>query len=282
MKKILNIAGTQFEMWISDKRMFSLILLVFFIDQQITTGLCENAYIYGGKLGIFEPYIATTGSMWLQIIIPVIYIVLMYDYPARYGGRIFYLIRSGRDTWFYGQVVFSAFCALLYTFLIFLITSVLCAGHISFQNSWSGVITDFAKFDPNGTNAAANLIKPSAYYQGSPLVVFGYNFLFSFMNLMLINMLQLALFSYNIRKAGVFINLGVQTVGAVLAFVTVKIKWFFPSANTIFAMHFENYISAPKYPAYISVIYFSVVIVLLWIVGLLGIAGARLADHTEG
>ena len=281
MKKVLIISKMQFETWISDRRMIALIVLVFFVDRQVTSGLCENAAVLGEKLCILEPFIATAGSMWLQIVIPVIYIVLMYDYPSRYGSKIFYIIRSGRDKWYYGQMVFAAVGAFVYTVVLFFITVVLNLKYVELKNSWSVPVTMAYSVAGVENNAAANLIKPSTFFQGTPLMVFSYNFVFLFFNLLLVNMLQLTLFSWNIRKYTSLLCIGLETVGAVTAFITKWLRWAFPTANAVFSLHFENYISAPKYPVICSILYFMGSVLLLWITGLIGISHAKLADRME-
>ena len=280
MKKIFNISMAQFGTWIKDKRMIYLVLLVFFLDQQIISAMHENVLATGEKYAMLEPFIAISSTMWLQIIIPAIYLLLMYDFPSVYGGRYFYLVRTGRDKWYWGQILFSVLCTLVYSAIIVAVTVIVGMGNIEFKADWSNLVVNGERiFDANNLGTA--LIKPSTFYQGRMWMVFGYNFLFCSLNLLLCNMVQLAFFAFNHPKIGYFACLGINSLGAVLAYVTENVRWAFPTANAVFSFHFTDYLAKPKYPIYMSVLYFLIIIGALIISGLFGIMNTRLAEGTE-
>lgn len=278
LKKSFIIARMQLLSWLTNKYMFTLLFLVMFIDTQITAGMCENARQMGERLNIFEPFIATSNVLWTQMAIPIVYLVLMYEFPHKYGNSIFYLVRSGRREWFLAQMIFSIVSAFIYLTIVYIITVILSVGNIQLGVDWSLPVTKYMEVFPDRINVAAYLIKPSTYYQGLPMMVFIYNFVFLLINLVVLNMLQLLLFGLNFKKIGMAFCIGFEMVGAVLCSVTENIKWFFPTANSVFGEHFEDYIRKPKCQLSFSMLYFGVCFLTLFICGMKAIENCRMAN----
>lgn len=90
------------------------VLLIFIYNFAIEP-LLKNAEEMGEPLNILEPFIAVANSDAILLIIPLVFLTLIADFPKIDTNTVFYIIRVGRINWLLGQMqdkgwVISSFC----------------------------------------------------------------------------------------------------------------------------------------------------------------------------
>ena len=98
-----------------------------FIDQFAVKPLVEISKQTGVKLGLFEPFIAITNSDVLLMIMPIVFITLIGDFPKNDGNMLFCVQRTWRVNWLLGQMLHLHLCLELYS-ARFLRRQVICNG----------------------------------------------------------------------------------------------------------------------------------------------------------
>ena len=63
------------------------------------------------KLQVFEGFIGISNSQLLLMILPIVFVGLMGDFPRVDGNAMFYIHRVGKGSWLLGQALFAAMAA---------------------------------------------------------------------------------------------------------------------------------------------------------------------------
>ena len=95
-------------------------VLLIFINNFAVSPLTNNAELMGEPLNILEPFIAVANSEILILIIPIVFLTLIADYPKVDTNTVFYIVRIGRANWFVGQILKLVFMIISYLAVIFL------------------------------------------------------------------------------------------------------------------------------------------------------------------
>ncbi len=278
-KKMWTVACGQYREWILDPRHTMLLMLLVFIHSQIIAPMVDVAKEGHVTMNVLEPYVAMANSMLLQIAIPFIYMVLLSDFPSRFGNSLFDIVRIGRSGWLGAQVIFSGLCALTYAGFLLVATMLMTVGYGHFGGDWSAVITGI-KDDMTGEVflKGCGLLSESTYFQGRVVTVVLYTLLFMMLNLLLLNLIQIALYCVGLQRFGVFACIALEVLGAVLCGSTQYIKWVFPTANSVFGEHFTLYFRKPLFEPFDSLLYYAFLLVLLLTVSDYAIQNTALGD----
>ena len=120
LKQSFFCARAEFIKWICDARMIILGVLLIFIYSFAIEPLKSNAELMGEPLNILEPFIAIANSGAILLIIPLVFLTLIADFPKIDTNTVFYIMRVGRLNWLFGQLLKLIFMALSYLAVIFL------------------------------------------------------------------------------------------------------------------------------------------------------------------
>lgn len=261
LRIIYQIAITEFLCWIkSSKAMIFLIMLVF-IKIQIIDPLQNCASMMGRKVSLVEPYIALGNSGVVVLIVPLLFLVLLSDYPHDNEINIFYQIRCGKTLWIIGEIIF-AFMATGTIVLLLLVGTILFSlsfGEWSFKYSYA--ITHFVSEFPECRGDYVVELLPENLYNQVPLhdaifhtvLLMVCYFLVLAFNLMIFHLL-------NKKYMGIVINAFLIVVGAITCAVRARIMWLFPMAHTIVWLHFKEYIVEEEFPILGSYTYFMLIL----------------------
>ena len=148
-KQAFSCAATEFVKWVCDARMVIVAVLLIFINNFAVSPLTNNAELMGEPLNILEPFIAVANSEILILIIPIVFLTLIADYPKVDTNTVFYIVRIGRANWFVGQVLKLVFMIVSYLAVIFLGTVLPMLSKGFWYNGWSNVATGFVKMFPD-------------------------------------------------------------------------------------------------------------------------------------
>lgn len=262
LKQILTVAKTEFISWITDPRIIILGVLIIFIKSLAIDPLALRAEKFGEKPIIFESFIAVGNSGMLTMFIPLVYMVLLSDYPKLHGNSMFFISRTGKRNWLLGQILFLIAAIFTFLFIIFL-SSVLISGG-RFGTSWSDAVTKYnSRFPDEAFNFDSQLLPSNLYNQIPMITAVIQTFI-----LMIAYLLSLSLIIYLFKiifcnSSGFAAAAAVIAVGVVTTSLYSDLRWVFPMANTIVWLYYEEILKKPIYPVWCSFAYFGVLILVL-------------------
>lgn len=266
LKKSFSLARAEYIKWICDARMLMLPVLMIFIYTFAITPLRDNARLMGEPLNILEPFIAVANSGAILLIIPLVFLTLIADFPKIDTNTVFYIVRVGRINWLVGQILKLIFMAVSFLAVIFFGAVIPMLGDSFWYNGWSNVATGFARqFPEKSGNFGVQLLPENLYNQLDVFSAAVQSYLLIFAYLMI---LGLILLSFSLVKQKTF---GFVTSGAVIslgtAFCSIKtnLMWITPMANSVIWLHYTKYFSQPVMPIIFSVCYLVIFIAVLLI-----------------
>lgn len=260
---VLRVAKTEYVKWIRNPKMIILLVMLIFAYDYVILELIEAADKMGEKLQVLEGFIGISNSQLLLMILPIVFVGLMGDFPRVDGNAMFYIHRVGKGNWLFGQVLFAAMAAGTYLFALLGFSCLMLLGRCYAGNLWSEITTKYYLFAPNDyMSTVANLTTGRLYNNLPPwnaaLHICGLMFLF----LLFISMLLLVGFVCKLRIGGIIVSVGILCLGNVLAYMENGIRWIFPTAHAIMEIHFDEIYRKPIMDMRFSYIYFLILILV--------------------
>ena len=264
LKQAFSCARTEYIKWICDARMIILGVLLIFIYNFAIEPLLKNAEEMGEPLNMLEPFIAVANSGIILLIIPLVFMTLIADFPKIDNNTVFYIIRVGRVNWLLGQVIKLVMTAVSYLAFIFAGAVIPMIGRSFWYNGWSAVVTQYlVRFPEKTGNFGLQLVPENLYNQMSVFGAAVQSYLLVFAYLMIIGLLLLS-FSLVKKKTLGFVLCGaVISLGTAFCAVKTMLMWSMPMANTIVWLHFTRYFRQPVVTIYFSITYLCVFIAVL-------------------
>lgn len=256
-----------------------------FIYSYAIAPLLEHSEKMGEPLNLLEPLIAVGNSGMLTLIIPLVFLTLMSDFPRTDGSSLFFLSRTGRYNWLLGQILFGLMSALTFLAAIYVICTAFLMNRAFLADGWSMVVKRYSlTFPKEALDFASELIPGNLYNQMTPFsaVIQTYILLFCYLVTVL---LVLLLFSQRKHKAvGFLAASGIIGFGVLFTSIQTAAMWAFPMANAIVWLHYTEFYRDAVVPTAYSYIYFGVIIVLLIIANVIAARGLNFdsVEETEG
>lgn len=270
LKSVFSLAKSEYIRWVTNPRMIIVGILVIFMNTLAVIPLSEKAEKFGGKLNIAEPFVAIGNSKLLVLLIPCVFLILISDYPVISGNTLFFIQRTGKLNWFFGQILFVFMAVISYLAFILIVSITVSGGE--FGTDWSDAVTKYSARFPEESGNFTSMLLPSNLYNQIPLktaVVQTFIFLAAYLFLL---SLILCLFKlFNIHSFGIFAVYAVISFGVVSTFLESRMMWAFPMANTLVWMHYEEIFDKPVFPIWFSFVYFLIAIILLITVNLIAL-----------
>lgn len=260
---IWNIAKSEFIKWITNPRIIIAGVLIVFIRSFAVLPMLEQSEKYGEPLNVMEPFIAAGNSGMLALFLPLVFLLLISDFPIMGGNTIFFINRTGKLNWFLGQIVFILISIFVYIGTILLSCMVMSKG--TFSTEWSNVITKFNAAFPDEAGGFVSKLIPSNLYNQIPILnaVIGTVLLIAMYLLTLALILCLMKMLY-LRGAGLLSALTVIVLGAASCSLKINVMWIFPTANTLMWLHYKEILKEPITPVENSFLYFLILIAVLF------------------
>nr|MCR5481078.1 hypothetical protein [Ruminococcus sp.] len=105
LRQCFSCAKTEYIKWVCDARMVILGVLLIFIYNFAIQPLLQNAEKMNEPLNMLEPFIAVANSGAVLMIIPLVFMTLIADFPKIDNNTVFYIMRIGRKNWLTGQII---------------------------------------------------------------------------------------------------------------------------------------------------------------------------------
>lgn len=262
LRKIWGVARTEYVGWITNPRIIILGVLLIFIKTLAIEPLAARAEKFGDTMIIFEPYIAVGNSGALTLFMPLVFLVLLSDYPKLGGNSMFYISRTGKKNWLCGQIIFLIMAIITFICAVFLASMLFSGGH--FETEWSEAVRKYTARFPNEAGNFDSHLLPSNLYNQIPMM----RAMWQTSVLLAEYLLTLALIIYFFKilfssSAGLAAALLVMALGTATTSLYSPIKWAFPTANTIIWLHYTEILSEPIYPMWASFLYFGILLAAL-------------------
>ncbi len=270
LHRVWGMASVEYKRWITSTKMLLLFLMIVYMKQQLIEPLLELTEKTDGNLQLLEPSIAFMGSSNMMFFLPLIYLLVMGDFPRQDSSLCFVMPRVGKKGWFIGQILYSVGAALTVFVGMLFFTTLWCVDRIYWNDGkWSDAVTKYYQEVDN--NFKFNLITGRIYNQMDPTTAFVHSFCLVLGMLVMISA-TLLLFSVLGKKTAGFGICGLYAViGNSLAIIESKpFMWFFPIAHTQLRLRHELLFDGESMPLYGSYLYFMVATFVLligaWIV----------------
>ncbi|MBR1764965.1 MAG: hypothetical protein IJ746_06175 [Ruminococcus sp.] len=264
LRQALSCARTEFIKWACDARMLILGVLLIFIHSFAIEPLLKNAEEMGEPLNILEPFIAIANSGAILLIIPLVFLTLIADFPRIDTNTVFYIIRVGRLNWLLGQLIKLVLMALSYLAVIFAGAVVPMLSRGFWYNGWSNVATRYAvRFPEKSGNFGVQLLPENLYNQLSVFAAAVQSYLLVFAYLMIIGLLLLSFSLIKKKTAGFVICGAVISLGTAFCSIKTGLMWSMPMANSIIWLHYTKYFRQPVVSLRFSVTYLCTVTAVL-------------------
>lgn len=282
LKQAFSCEVTEFVKWVCDARMVIVAVLLIFINNFAVSPLTNNAELMGEPLNILEPFIAVANSEILILIIPIVFLTLIADYPKVDTNTVFYIVRIGRANWFVGQVLKLVFMIVSYLAVIFLGTVLPMLSKGFWYNGWSNVATGFVKMFPDRRgDFGVALLPENLYNQLSVFEAAVKSYLLVAAYLMIIGLILLVFSLFKRKTLGFIICGGMISLGMAFSAIRTNLMWTMPMANSIIWLHYTKYFKKPIMPMSFSVIYLLVLIAVLLVFGGIAIGKFNYDNVTE-
>ena len=272
LKQAFSCAATEFIKWLSDARMFILAVLLVFIYTFAIEPLLLNADTMGEKLNILEPFAAIANSGAVLLIIPLVFLTLIADFPKIDTNTVFYIIRVGRVNWLLGQII-KLFMMALFCLGVIFVGSVLPMLFQGFWGAnWSEVATGFIdRFPEKSGNFGVLLLPENLYNQLSLVTTVVGSYLLVFAYLIILGLILL-FFSLIKRKTFGFVLCGaIISLGTAFCSIRATLMWTMPMAHSIIWLHYTKYFREPVVSMAFSIFYlltFIIVVLVLCFVAI--------------
>lgn len=265
LRMVWSVARTEWIKWVCSSRMILIPVLAVFTYTFAIEPLMERSRIMEQPLNLVEPLVAVGNSGMLTLILPLVFLTLMSDFPKLDGSAIFMLSRTGRTNWMLGQLMFGIMSVFSFLGSVYVICTAFIMNKTFVANGWSMVVKQFDALYPDMAGGfASELIPGNLHNQMTPFAALGHTL--ALMSLYLLTLLLiLLLFQQKKKKAAGFLTAaGVIGFGVVLTALKGDAMWITPMANAIVWLHYDEILREANLPTYISYVYFAVLTVALF------------------
>ena len=262
LRCILAVARTEYLRWLTDPRVIIVGVLLVFMRSLAVEPLLERAVKFGEKLNVLEPFVAVGNSGMLVMLMPCVFLILISDYPKMTGSTLFFIRRTGKTNWFWGQVLFLLMA--IATFLLAVLVGSMLVSGGAFSDSWSNTVTKYAARFPNEADSFVSQLLPSNLYNQLSL----FSAVLHTIALMTMYLFSLSLIIYffkliHIQSFGLFAAIFIVAAGVMTCSLKSQSMWAFPMANTIVWLHYDEILSRRNFPVWCSYAYFATAITAL-------------------
>ena len=270
--KVFRVAKNEYIKWITNPKMIIILVMFIFSYDYVIKELLIAASKMDEKLQLLEGFIGISNSQLLLMIIPIVFVGLMGDFPRIDGNAVFYIHRVGKINWVIGEMIFAIMASITYLMAILVFSVISLANNSVLTNKWSDVTTRYYLFAPDDYGSIVANLTTGRLYNNMPPLEATLNILaVMFLFLVLISMLLLTFFVCKARMLGIVMTTAILCVGNVLAYMENRVRWVFPTSHAIMEIHFDELYRKPVMDMSWSFIYYIMIIFMLLVVTILSI-----------
>lgn len=279
MKKSMLIFRSESSCLLHRSKILLLVFLIVIFYESILSPVKALSAETGLTLHSGEPFVLLCTRHANIILIPIMYIVLLSEFPCC-STQYFQMIRTGKKQWFFGEMFFVLTSSLLIVLIIFA-SSMLCMGKQLTQGSeWSMYMTQMRELFPEKYNSNTQLfLDASTIAHGKTSGVLLYTVLMMWLYLAIIG--TLLIFGTMIAKktAAMISACSLTVVGGTAIYFGDQLKWLFPPAHLEFGLHFDSIFSKVDFSLEGSLVYISAILIALVILCLSSLKRLRIGEE---
>lgn len=281
MLKILRCAWLEYRLWLTDTRMIIVTVLLIFNYILAIKPLIERSEMMKEPVNILEPFVAVGSSGMILLILPIIFMILVSNYPRSHGNTLFQIYRTGRKRWLFSQMIVLAMMIVTYITVIAIGTIIPVIGHCFVGKEWSKVVTDYAEMFPESAGSY-DLLPENLYYQiGTVIEAVLHTYGLLSLYLYSIGMIFLCSSLLSLRKSGNTITSFIIAGGAALCSIKSQAMWLLPMAHSITWLHFTKFRREPVFPLWGSYLIFGILCIALTAVAVCAVRNFRYGSYSE-
>ena len=259
IRRIISCAVEDYIQWVLNTKQILLAVLLIFNYMLAVAPLVDRAKQMQEKICFLEPCIAIGSSGIILLILPIIFLLLISNYPFYQGNALFYIYRVGRQNWLWAQLILLFMIIVTYLIMIAVGSIIPAFGYCSFQLKWSPVVTKYKDLFPESAGRY-ELLPENLYYQiKSPLYAVLHTYVLLLLYLLLLGSILLVSSLNQNRKKGNTVSAFLIVGGATLCSIQSKWMWCFPMAHSITWLHFKKYLRAQVIPLWLSYLLLSLI-----------------------
>lgn len=264
--------------FIFSKKMLVCIMTDIFMMEDVVVPMVQLADESCVEYGLCEPFVLLLSHYNHFLIIPVLFLVVMSDFPAKENGCIFAITRMGKTKYIISQILYAFIIALIMIFLLGIMSILYSSGETTMN--WSEYMTSFHLSFPELYQENNQLfVESSTVNQGTVCSVIR-NSIFLLSAFLTFQAEILCYFKLKgHRFCGIAVSLGLLIIGTVLHGLQLKLRWIFPVSHVIYGAHFDEFLRKPVCELWISYVYFILLIVIMSVVNVITIKKSQIGDE---
>ena len=281
LRKMLYVVRNEIISLLHKPKILLIVASIIFMIDSVAKPMKDLSLELGYKLNVAEPFLFITSKGLNIVIIPLIFIAILSDFPSSENSGYFSMIRNGRMAWYWGEVVFSFVTSVLYVLIIFLSTALYCADNSYIGDYWSDYTLKTYKDYPDIFLYGTTFLDTSVYTQGTPIQILIQALLLLMLYTFIIIQIMLFFKIIGKKSLGIITAIGLTFVGMPSYATTSKIRWIFPVTHTAYNWHFNEFFSEPYCRLSTSYLYFSALIILLVSVNMFLVKRVRIGANYD-
>lgn len=278
-KQLYYIVAADFYKWRKNPKIWLAFAMGFVLSFMLSDKVVTYAKEHGSILQMNESFIWTFGDAMSVLVISLCILLLFSDLPSLTGEVPFILLRTSRQIWLLGQLIYISIASFIYVLFILLSTMLLSAEMSFPANLWSDTAAIFGYSKVGKSLMVSSYVKVMEHSHP-------YQVTLSIFVLMLFYSLVLAgiVLVFNLYKdnsgmaAGVvFSGLGVilnpdmikelfKLEGAYEGYAGIICGWISPLNHATYYMHSFGYDMLPK--LWMSYVFLGMLVVILYMLAL--------------
>lgn len=264
IKQVFNYSKILYTNWLFNPRIMLFILVFIYLLDTAILPMLHTSLELGYSLNILEPFLLITTKGYFASFLPLLFAMLMSDFPNNEQSTIFFNIRMSKRKWLFSQWIFSIFVTITILLFFLIITTLITLKNGYYANIWSYYTTLTPKNYPEIFNNSNNIfLEKNLYLQAYPFDAFFKIISLFFLYMQWICSILIFFKLINKRMLGVIIVF-IAIIGGMITWGLVSdIMWFFPMANAVFSWHYIDFLSKENVPMWYSYLYFIVPILIL-------------------
>lgn len=255
MKKIFSIIKYEFSETIRRPKILLTLFFIVVLYEGTLSPMRDVCAETGLTLNVFEPFILICTSSVNIILIPLIFIVLISDFP-NCKTDYFRMIRISKREWLIAEILFLCLISLLLIIILIVGTVIPMIGVTEFTNDWSGFMTSLREnfFEVYLHNVRFTL-EANIIVHSLPISAMVYSFLIMWLNLIIYGLLILLGVLASKRMTLFASSLSLAFFGGCSTLFNSGVKWLFPITHTQIGQHYNSIFSKINFPVFLSYVY---------------------------
>lgn len=263
VKSSFLFAWEQYKSWLISPRILLAVYITIFINENITKKMLAICGEVGYKINLAEPLALIFSKSIYTVIIPVVFIALMTDFPKT-EGSVFYVYRMSRKSWVLGELLFAAASSLTYVITLVLGTLLYCAGKCELTNTWSDFTTKlYLEYPDIYAQSTSLAVESSVYTQGKPVEVILHSAALIFLYTLILCLIIMLFKLLSFKEGGIITGIAITLFGLATDSGASKVMWAFPITHTVFGWHYDRFFRQQHFTIPGSYIYLSALLVVL-------------------